>query len=89
MTIKIHTLINDYHPSLRFTMEEEKDGKLPVLDMLIIRDGVSLSSTWYSKPTSTGLPSLKPAIDHCFRSHFVYQITCSRCNAWVMLWAHG
>ena len=47
--------INDYHPSLRFTMEEEKDGKLPVLDMLIIRNGLSLSSTWYSKPTDTGL----------------------------------
>ena len=47
--------INDYHPSLRFTMEEEKDGKLPVLDMLIIRDGMSLSSTWYSKLTDTGL----------------------------------
>ena len=47
--------INSYHPSLQFTIEEEEDGMLPVLDMLIIRNGTSLSSTWYSKPTDTGL----------------------------------
>ena len=29
----------------------------------------------------TVLPSLKPAIDHCVRSHLVYQITCPRCNS--------
>ena len=65
--LKEAKLAENCHPSLCFMIEEEKDGKLPVLDMLIIRDGVSLSSTWYSKPTSTGLPSLKPAIDHCVR----------------------
>ena len=35
--------INSYHPSLQFTIEEEEDGMLPVLDMLIIRNGTSLS----------------------------------------------
>ena len=34
--------INDYHPSLWFTMDEEKDGKLPVLDLLIIKNGLPL-----------------------------------------------
>ena len=78
--------INDYHPSLRFTMEEEKDGKLPVLDMLIIRDGKSLSSTWYSKPTDTGLlmnyHALPPRrYKRSVAAGFVYRIH-RACSSW-------
>ena len=47
--------INALHDSLAFTGEKEKAGTLPVLDAkLINKDGV-LSSTWYCKPTDTGL----------------------------------
>ena len=32
----------------------------------------------------TVLPSLEPAIDHCVRSHLVYQNTCPRCNSYYI-----
>ena len=48
--------LNNLHPSLKFTMEEEDDnGQLAMLDMKITNDHVQLSSTWYNKPTDTGL----------------------------------
>ena len=49
--------INSLHPNLQFTLEREKDKQLPVLDMKILRDQPTgkLSSTWYNKPTDTGL----------------------------------
>ena len=47
--------INDLHPSLSFTIETEKEGQIPFLDMKIIRNNCRLSSTWYCKPTDTGL----------------------------------
>ena len=67
-------------------MEEEKDGKLPVLDMLIIRDGKSLSLTWYSKPTDTGLlmnyHALAPRpYKRSVAAGFVYRIHRS-CSSW-------
>lgn len=48
--------INNLHPSLKFTVENERNGELPFLDMLIYRkqNGL-LESTWYSKKTDTGL----------------------------------
>lgn len=48
-------MINGLHPSLKFTIERENEGRLPFLDMLIIRINNELSSTWYNKPTDTGL----------------------------------
>ena len=47
--------INSYHPSLKFTCEIECDGCLPFLDMKVINNNGTLSSTWYCKPTDTGL----------------------------------
>ena len=47
--------INLLHENLKFTIEKEIDGKLPFLDMLLMRNGKTLSSTWYNKPTDTGL----------------------------------
>jgi len=43
------------HPSLTFTSEMEQNGKIAFLDMEIIHTGLELSSTWYVKPTDTGL----------------------------------
>ena len=45
------------HPNLQFTLEREKDQQLSVLDMKILHDQPTgkLSSTWYNKPTDTGL----------------------------------
>ena len=47
--------INKIHKNLKFTMEIEEDGLIPFLDMLLRRIGLYLSSTWYCKPTDTGL----------------------------------
>ena len=48
---------NDLHPKLSFTVEREKNGTLPVLDMMILHDHNTgqLESTWYTKPSDTGL----------------------------------
>ena len=46
---------NNYHPKLHFTIEREKDNKIPFLDMKITRLEGRLSSTWYSKDSDTGL----------------------------------
>ena len=47
--------INSFHPALQFTMERENDNSLPFLDMRVINNNGILSSTWYHKPTDTGL----------------------------------
>ena len=47
--------INSLHPNLKFTLEVEKNGKLLFLDICIEHHESTLSSTWYCKPTDTGL----------------------------------
>ena len=47
--------INSMHPSLAFTIEREQDGSIPFLDMRIMNSNGYLTSTWYNKPTDTGL----------------------------------
>ena len=47
--------INAYHANLKFTCEREKDCYIPFLDMKILHSGNNLTSTWYRKPTDTGL----------------------------------
>ena len=53
--------INSLHNKLKFTLERGQNAgqkkQLPVLDMKILHDVESgkLESTWYSKPTDTGL----------------------------------
>ena len=49
------TMINELHDNLRFTYEIENEGTIPFLDMLILNENGSLSSSWYRKPTDTGL----------------------------------
>ena len=46
--------INSQHPAIKFTMESEENGKIPVLDVLIARDEQGqLSFQVYRKPTHT------------------------------------
>ena len=47
--------INQLHLKLKFMIEMEENGKLPFLDIEIKREDRILSSTWYVKPTDTGL----------------------------------
>ena len=47
--------LNSLHPSLKFTVENEQEGKLPFLDVLVQRSCSSFTTTIYRKPTFTGL----------------------------------
>ena len=48
--------LNSLHPNLKFTVEIEKDGRLPFLDMAISRDDQNrIHADWYRKDTDTGL----------------------------------
>ncbi len=47
--------INSLHSNLKFTCEREVDGDIPFLDMKINNNHGQLTSTWYNKPTDTGL----------------------------------
>ena len=49
-------MANALHRNLEFTIEEEKEGSTPFLDMLIQRRrDNTLRPGWYTKPTDTGL----------------------------------
>lgn len=52
---EILRIFNSYHPKLQFTIETEIDGKLPFLDMVIVRncDG-SMCTEWYMKSIASG-----------------------------------
>ena len=82
--------INLLHSMLQFTIEHEKDGCLPFLDMVIHNKEGVLSSEWYTKPTDTGLTlnfhSLAPM--KYKRSDvigFVHRIYRS-CSSWYVLY---
>ena len=47
--------INNLHESIKFTMKNEVNEGLPVLDLKLMNESDSFSSTRYSKPTETGL----------------------------------
>ena len=48
-------MINSLHPKLAFTFETETESSISFLDMIIHNDGGKLSSSWFRKPTDTGL----------------------------------
>lgn len=52
---RVKDVLNGIHPKLQFTVELETDGKLPYLDILIVRkeNGV-LVHDWYMKPSAAG-----------------------------------
>ena len=47
--------LNDLHPSLTFTIDEEKDNKLPFLDVLVEQRSFAFVTSIYRKPTFTSL----------------------------------
>ncbi|XP_067630033.1 uncharacterized protein [Eurosta solidaginis] len=47
-------LLNTYYKSIRFTMEVEKNNRLPYLDTLIIKNNNKLYIDWYKKQTASG-----------------------------------
>ena len=53
--LKFFQDLNGLHPSLGFTMEEEKNNSLPFLDVLVERRSSSFLTSIFRKPTFTGL----------------------------------
>ena len=47
--------LNNLHPALKFTREDEQDDSLPFLDVLVNRMAQEFSTSIYRKPTFTGL----------------------------------
>lgn len=47
-------VLNSFHKQIKFTIEEEKDGRLPYLDTLVIRAEGKIKIDWYQKPTASG-----------------------------------
>lgn len=81
--------INSLRPSIQFTMELEQDGRLPFLDVLVIRstDSVACSTSIYRKPTHTDLylnyksnhhPRIKTGIIKCL-THRAQEV-CTPCH---------
>ena len=86
--------INHLHRNLKFTTEIEEQetpnhsGKLPFLDMMVIHDHDTgqLFSTWYNKPTDTGLIMNYHALatkryKRSLVSGFVYRVY-RACSSW-------
>ena len=48
-------IVNNIHPNMKFTMEEEEDGRIVFLCMLVHRQNGKCDTKWYLKPTNTGL----------------------------------
>ncbi|XP_075157659.1 uncharacterized protein LOC142230926 [Haematobia irritans] len=52
---EILTTLNGFHNSIKFTVEIEKNGRIPYLDTLVIRkENYKLGLDWYQKPTASG-----------------------------------
>ncbi|XP_075150624.1 uncharacterized protein LOC142224722 [Haematobia irritans] len=51
---EIMKLLNSYHTKIQFTIEKEKNGEIPYLDMKMIKDGSSIITDWYTKTTASG-----------------------------------
>ena len=47
-------ILNDLHPSIRFTCEHEQANKLPFLDVLVEKSSQGTVTSVYRKPTFTG-----------------------------------
>ena len=54
MKVPLLNTFNSYNHKIQLTIEEESDGKICFLDVLIIRDGEKIKTNWYQKPTCSG-----------------------------------
>ena len=46
---------NKYHPKIQFTLEEEVNSKINFLDVSITHTDGKVYTSWFTKPTSSGL----------------------------------
>ena len=82
--------INGLHQNYKFTIETEQDGKLPFLDVCLIHMGNKLQSTWYTKPTDSGLIMNYNAFAPCSYKRSVVQCFVHRihraCSNWELFY---
>ena len=50
---EFHDDLNNQHPSIQFTMEEESDNKIALLDILVERKGTTVLASVFRKKTHT------------------------------------
>ena len=50
-----HQRLNNLHPALRFTLEEEDNGSLPFVDVRVTKKDTGFVTSLYRKPTFSGL----------------------------------
>jgi hypothetical protein len=48
-----HQFLNSLHPTIQWTMQIEDDGKMPFLDILVIKTSSNLETTVYRKPSAS------------------------------------
>ena len=48
-------VLNSFHSNIEFRYEEEKDGQIPFLDVLLVRKNDTFETTVYRKPTNNGI----------------------------------
>ena len=51
---EVLTVFNSLHTKIQFTIEEENECSVPFLDTKVIREGTTLRTDWYTKPTYSG-----------------------------------
>ena len=51
----VMSVLNGFHRSIQFTYETESSNRLSLLNVLIIRNGQSIETCVYSKPTNTDI----------------------------------
>ena len=66
--------INGKHPNIKFTMDQEKDRKLPFLDVLITRENNKFKTSVYRKETFTEL-----GLSYFSFTPFLYKINAIKC----------
>jgi hypothetical protein len=73
--------LNDQHGKIRFTMEEESDGLLPFLDVLVNRQSGTLTFDVYRKPTSTSRYITSDSFHHQSQKNAAFHAMAHRlCN---------
>ena len=69
--------LNSKHPNIKFTAEEEQNGCIPFLDILITRNSDStVNTTTYCKPTNTGLlTNFTSFTDYTYKNGLIRTLT--------------
>ena len=53
--VHVHTFLNNFHKNIEFTYEMEENGKIAIVDVLIIRNNNTLKTTVHRKKAHNGV----------------------------------